>query len=167
MLRGNVRNVRLHWKCNSSQGIRTFFFSELRREFFKLNSHFAQSLRLQFHPKVYLKWVNIKLIAASCTVRYCCCTSYSSRVVCIMSGNKWTKQSLTGIKRGQCLQQWCLKFKPTLHQERDFLMKLQRLSGYSPHLAWCPSPTWWGCSSKPNVAAKPEEPYRVQSSKQR
>lgn len=36
-----------------------------------------------------------------------------------------------------------------------------------PHLAWYPSPMRWGCSSRPKAAAKPEESYRVQSSKRR
>lgn len=42
-----------------------------------------------------------------------------------------------------------------------------KLSGSSPHLAWCPSPMRWGCSSRPGAAAKPEESCRVQSSKRR
>lgn len=48
--------------------------------------------------------------------------------------------TLTVIKRAQCLQQWCLRFNPTLCAERGFLMKLEKLTGYSPHLAWYPSP---------------------------
>lgn len=44
---------------------------------------------------------------------------------------------------------------------------IEKLLGYSPHLAWCPSPMRWGRSSRPEAAAKPEESYRVQSSKQR
>lgn len=37
--------------------------------------------------------------------------------------------------------------------------------GYSPHLAWCPSPTQWACRSRPRAEATPEESCRAQSSK--
>lgn len=62
-------------------------------------------------------------------------------------------------------QRGAVALTPRCECREAFTSKLKTLWGHSPCLAWYPSLTRWGCSSRPEAAAEPEESCRVQSSK--